>query len=112
MYKVQMALCVSMLSATAFAQFDHTIHVNCAHGESLQQAITFALAGTTIVARGNCMGPVSIITPGLTIDGRGTASILGGGRDAVTINGAPRITLTGISVRGGNNGVVAENGAS
>jgi hypothetical protein len=111
MYKVQMVLCVSMLSATAFAQFDRTIYVNCAHGESLQRAITFALPGTTIVARGNCMGPVSIITPGLTIDGRGTAAILGGGRDAVTINGAPRVTLTGISVRGGNNGVVAENGA-
>jgi hypothetical protein len=111
MYTLRMTLCVSMLSATAFAQFNPTISVNCAHGESLQQAITFALPGTTIVVKGNCMGPISIITPGLTIDGRGTAAILGGGRDAVTINGAPRITLTGIAVRGGNNGVVAENGA-
>ena len=75
MYKVQMVLCVSMLSATAFAQFDRTIYVNCAHGESLQRAITFALPGTTIVARGNCMGPVSIITPGLTIDGHSSGRL-------------------------------------
>jgi hypothetical protein len=108
----QIVLCVAMSSATAFAQFNGTIHVDCSHGDSLQQAITFALPGTTIVIKGNCMGPVSIITPGLTIDGRGTASILGGGRDAVTVNGATRITLTGLTVSSGNNGVVAENGAS
>jgi hypothetical protein len=108
----KVVLCIAMSSATAFAQFNGTIHVDCSHGDSLQQAITFALPGTTIVIKGNCMGPVSIITPGLTIDGRGTATILGGGRDAVTVNGATRITLTGLIVSSGNNGVVAENGAS
>lgn len=111
MYPVRMALCVSMLSATAFAQFNPTLHVDCSHGQSLQTAVTFALPGSTIAVKGNCMGPISIITPGLTIDGGGTAAILGAGRDAVTINGAARVTLTGIAVRSGNNGVVAENGA-
>jgi hypothetical protein len=108
----EILLCVAMSSATAFAQFDGTRHVDCSHGESLQQAITFALPGTTIVVKGSCMGPISIITPGLTIDGRGTATLLGGGRDAVTINGAARVTLTGLTVSSGNSGVVAENGAS
>jgi hypothetical protein len=112
MYLVRTALCVTALSASAFAQFNTTLHVDCSHGESLQTAVAFALPGSTIVAKGNCMGPITIITPGLTIDGRGTAAILGGGRDAVTVNGAPRVTLAGIAVRSGNNGVVAENSAS
>jgi hypothetical protein len=111
MYTLRAALCVSLFTATAFAQFHPTIHVDCSHGESLQTAVTFALPGSTIVAKGNCVGPISIITPGLTIDGRGTAAILGAGRDAVAINGASRVTLTGIAVRNGNNGVVVENGA-
>lgn len=112
MHLLRLALCVSLLSATAFAQPSPTLHVDCSHGESLQTAVTFALPGSTIVVKGNCMGPISIITPGLTIDGRGAAAILGGGRDAVTVNGTSRITLTGIAVRSGNNGVVAENGTN
>ncbi|HEY3705297.1 MAG TPA: right-handed parallel beta-helix repeat-containing protein [Terracidiphilus sp.] len=111
MHPLRMALCVSVLSTAAYAQFNPTFHVDCSHGESLQTAVTFALPGSTIVVKGNCIGPVLIITPGLTLDGRGTAAILGAGRDAVTINGAPRVTLSGLSVRSGNNGVVAQNGS-
>ena len=111
MRSVLTLLCASTLCATAFAQFNGTIHVDCSRGESLQTAITFALPGTTIGVKGNCMGPVSIITPGLQINGGGTASINGAGRDAVTINGAPRVVLAGLTVSGGNNGVVAENNA-
>ena len=41
----------------------------------------------------------------------GEATIDGGGQDAVTIAGAGRVSLTGIEVRNGLNGIVAVNGA-
>src|SRR5215472_4343676 len=109
MRSVMTVVSFALFGASAVAQFNGTIYVNCAHGESLQTAINFSLPGTTIVVKGACTGPVSIITPGLKLDGKGTGSINGAGHDAVTINGAQRVTLAGLTITGGNDGVVVEN---
>lgn len=111
MRTIQTLLCLLFLTVAASAQFNFTEHVNCSRGESLQSAIAFSLPGTTLVLNGACAGPVSIITNGLQLNGGGTASITGAGRDAVTINGAQRVLLTGLTISGGNNGVVVENNA-
>ncbi len=66
---------------------------------------------TLINIKGACTGPVNIATNGLQLNAVGTASINGGGKDAVTVTGAQRVTLNGLSITGGANGVVAQNGA-
>ena len=98
-------------SSSGYAQPGPTIAVDCSRGQSLQAAVTFSLSGTTIVVKGTCNGPITIATNGLRLDGRGTGVINGAGKDAITINGAQRVTLTSLTVTGGANGVVAENGA-
>ena len=99
------------LSAPAFGQLRPTINLNCGRGESLAAAVAIAIPNTLINIKGACTGPVTIGTDGLQLNAVGTASIHGGGKDAVTIVGAKRVTLTNLSITGGGNGVVAENGA-
>ena len=65
----------------------------------------------TIRFTGVCAGPIVIRTDGLSLKGVGTAIIDGGGHDAVTVNGASRVSLTNIEVRNGVNGIIAVNGA-
>ena len=64
-----------------------------------------------IAFTGVCAGPIVIRTEGVTLQGVGEAVIDGGGQDAVTIAGAGRVSLNGIEVRNGLNGIVAVNGA-
>ena len=54
---------------------------------------------------GVCAGPIVITTDGLTLQGVGTAVIDGGGQDAVVVAGASRVSLGGIEVRNGLNGM-------
>ncbi|HTX77350.1 MAG TPA: right-handed parallel beta-helix repeat-containing protein [Terracidiphilus sp.] len=103
-------LCLFLFGAPAFAQLG-SIPVNCTRGESLARAVQFAFPGTTLLVKGTCQGPIVIQTSGLTLNGGGSATINGGGKDAVTIIGAHHVTLSGISVMGGKNGVVAEGNA-
>ena len=61
---------------------------------------------------GVCQGPIVISTDGITLQGVGNAVIDGGGAvDAVTIAGSSRVSLEGLEVRNGVNGIVAVNGA-
>jgi hypothetical protein len=64
-----------------------------------------------ITFTGVCSGPIVIGTDGVTLRGVGMAVIDGGGQDAVTIAGASRISLEGVDVRNGLNGIVGVNGA-
>jgi hypothetical protein len=64
-----------------------------------------------ITFTGVCAGPIVIRTEGVTLQGVGEAVIDGGGQDAVTIASAGRVSLNGIEVRNGLNGIVAVNGA-
>jgi Right handed beta helix region len=64
-----------------------------------------------ITFTGICSGPIVIRTDGVTLRGVGMAVIDGAGQDAVTIAGASRISLEGVEVRNGLNGIVGVNGA-
>ena len=64
-----------------------------------------------ITFTGTCTGPVVIQFDGVTLQGVGEAIIDGDGQDAVTVAGAGRVSLAGIEVRNGRNGIVAVNGA-
>ena len=101
-----------LLGLIGFAQSENaSIPVNCTAGDSLQAAINAAAPNTTLDLKGVCTGPVVIATDGLKLRGASTASINGAKQDAVTINGARRIMIAGLTVTGGNNGIVAGNGA-
>ena len=89
--------------------------VNCDRGDSLNRALSkiLSLPGSTIVVRvkGVCRESIMINKDGLTLEGE-HASIDGNGKDAVTINGAQRVTLRGFTIRNGGSGVVGKGGAS
>lgn len=99
------------LAVPTFGQFRPTINVNCTRGDSLATLATLALPNTLINIKGTCAGPINIATDGLQINAMGSAAINGNGKNGVTITGAQRVSLTGLSITGGSNGVVAQNGA-
>jgi hypothetical protein len=99
------------LSASLSAQLRLTLTVNCSRNESLATIAANAPDNTIINVKGTCPGPINISASGLQIKASGVAGINGGGKDAVTINGAQRVILSGLTITGGNNGVVAQNGA-
>jgi hypothetical protein len=99
------------LSAPAFAQFRPTININCGRGDSLAIIAANAFPNTLINIKGACTGPINIAADGIQLNGVSAASINGSGKDAITISGAKRITLTGLTITGAANGVVAKNGA-
>ena len=108
----RIAVIAALLSASAFAQSNTGIVVNCANGASLQQAVTSAPANSILLLRGACRGPVTINKDGLRLLGGGTASVNGeGNSDVLTVFGAQRIELNGLQITGGINGVVATGGA-
>lgn len=100
-----------LFSTTAVAQSTPALIVDCSRGQSLQSVLNHAAPGSTIVVKGTCTGAFAITTDELQLDGRGSATLNGGGKDALTINAAQGIALTGLSITGGGNGVVAENAA-
>ena len=85
--------------------------VNCDHGESLAIALEKVTPGETIQVSGMCQEAVTIITDRITLNGGGSAIIDGRGAEAVTADGVRGVTLTGLTVRRGLNGVVAKGGA-
>jgi hypothetical protein len=80
--------------------------------KSLAAAVEHVTAKDPVIAfTGVCEGPIVISQDGLTLEGVGLAAIDGGGQDAVTVQGASRVSLTGIDIRNGRNGLLAVNGA-
>jgi len=66
----------------------------------------------TIRFTGVCAGPIVIRTDGVNLKGVGTAIIDGGGQDdAITVDGASRVSLADFEVRNGVNGILGVNGA-
>ncbi len=104
-------LFVSLLAGSSGRLFGLSVPVNCKSGIPLQTFIDFALPGTTLVLSGTCSGPLTINRGDLTLDGRSTAVIDGAKKDAVTVSGASNVTLLGLTITNGNNGVVANSGS-
>ena len=99
----------SLLFAATSASADQP--VDCSK-RSLAAAVADASGKDPVIAfTGVCAGPIVIRTEGVTLQGVDEAIIDGGGQDAVTIAGAGRVSLNGIEVRNGLNGIVAVNGA-
>lgn len=103
---------VLALAGAALADSDGVIFVNCSKGASLQMAVKHAEPGTTIKVTGACKGPITISTDGLNLQALDSASITAPNANVVTVNGAERVTLSGFTISGGNNGIVAQNNSS
>ena len=104
-------LAIYVVAGSAAVQAE--VHpLDCAK-KSLGNAISrVKFANQSIVFTGVCHGPIAIGVDGLTLIGVNTAVIDGGGvGDAVTIDGASRVSLTGVEVRNGLNGIVVTRGA-
>jgi nitrous oxidase accessory protein NosD len=95
------ALC-SLLLKAAPAQAA-PIHVNCDAGGNLQNRINAAPGGSTILIRGTCAGPFTIMGKGLTLDGDPTATLDGqGAGSTLTINpSGKKVALVDLVVTGG-----------
>jgi hypothetical protein len=86
------------------------VPVECNRGISLQTAINVASPGETLILKGTCAGPVVISKP-LTLRSNSDATVNGTGKDVITIRGPVAVTLNGLSIQHGNNGVFALAGA-
>lgn len=116
-------LCVLILcgwggSDKAVAQ--DVIPVDCsAADQTLGQALQAANPGDIIQISGTCQETVTITTNDLTLDGQGSAIIDGGGNEpgvflqgAITIDGAQRVAIRGLTVQNGPDGILATRGAA
>ncbi len=84
----------------------------CDKGKTLAKALEQAKPGETIEIQGICREAVTIITDGVTLVGSGNASIDGGGKTAVTVNGVQRVVLQNLTIQNGHLGLLATAGAS
>ncbi len=98
--------CILLVGIPAFG----AIPFDCDRGVPLQRAIEFAFPGETLQLSGTCAGPLTI-SRNLTLIGKSKAVIEGAGKDAVTVKGPARVTLSGLTIQHGINGVTGENGA-
>jgi Right handed beta helix region len=109
-----LGLAVLAAVATASPGVAGEIRVDCNGGQSLAAALGRAAAGETIIVRGTCRETVTIETDRVTIDGGGQAVVDGVDRtrDVIAIAGARGVTLRGLTVRNGREGLLATSGAT
>ena len=91
------------------------IAVNCGAGQTIQQALGFALPGDVIQVSGACNENVLVRESRneVTLEGGGLASIQGPdtSRATVTVRGRG-ITIRRFTITGGQNGVQVQDGGS
>lgn len=94
--------------------------VQCAAGQSINDALSRAEPGETILVRGTCRERV-VITQPVTLDGGGSAVIDGAGvppvdpefDGLVVIKGVTNVNLVGLTIQNGRtNGIFAAHGAA
>ncbi len=94
----------------------HTSRVDCGKGESINQALERAdeRKAHVVIIRGSCSENVVIERDDVTLQGEPGAAIVAAnaGRPAITLNGARRIGIAGLTVSGGSDGVNAVRGAT
>ncbi len=101
-------------------QAQEAITVDCnTPGQTLAAAMQAASPGDTIQFTGTCMETVTITQNDTILDGQGSGTIDGGGAalgdgidGTLTIDGAKRVTIRGLTVQNGQDGIVATNGAA
>jgi hypothetical protein len=103
---LMVALAVPVQAAT------HT--VNCHAGQTIAKALTAAIPGDTVRVRGTGEETVRITQDDILLDGRGTAVLDGQGASqaVLTIDGARRVTIKGLTVRKGFRGLLVRSGAA
>jgi hypothetical protein len=89
------------------------IPFHCDGRISLQTAINWTFPNETLVLSGVCTGPIAVSRKNITLESHTGAVIDGGGSssDAITVTGPVRLTLDGITVQHGKNGINASSGA-
>ena len=77
--------------------------VNCASGETIQGVMDQVQPGDTITITGTCTETVVVGRDGVTMDGRGSAVIDGGGASAavILVKGHRNVNITGLTVQNG-----------
>ena len=102
-----------MTAAVLFpaAQVLAAVPFHCGGGVSLQTAIDLAFPNQPLLLTGTCSGPVVINRRNITLESNTGAVIDGAGKDAITVTGPVRVSLIGITVQNGNNGINASAGA-
>jgi len=93
------------------------IHVNCDAGGNLQNKIDAAPGGSTILVKGTCGGPFTVMGKGLTLDGDPTATLDGqaaGSTLTIKPNGR-KVALVDLVITGGmatpeGGGIAVEDG--
>ena len=92
-----------------------TIQVNCNAGQTINSALERANPGDSIQVQGTCNETVTLFSPNhdrLKIDGLNSAIIDGGGQNVITINSAQGVTINGLTVQNGNDGIIGRGGAA
>ncbi len=84
---------------------------HCGIGIPLQTAIDLSLPNETLELTGTCSGAITISRNNITLQSNTGAVIDGSGKDAITVIGPVRVSLNGITVQHGNNGINASAGA-
>lgn len=93
-----MSVAVSALAQNNFLKIRH-VNCNSPHGPTINQAISHALPGTTIVLSGDCVENV-VLNKGVTLDGKGTATLTPADTAQPTIWVAARnATITGLTLQ-------------
>ncbi len=114
------ALVLGVYGHASRVQGQDTLTVDCnSPGQTLAAAMQAASPGDTIQFTGTCTETVTITKSNLTLDGQGSGMIDGGGAapansidGALTIDGAQRVTIRGLTVQNGADGILATSGAS
>lgn len=91
-----------------------TLTVNCDSGETIMAALDAAGKGDTINIHGTCKEAITLYPRHneVWLSGQGGATIDAGGQDAVSLKGAQRVRITGLTVRNGHDGLRANYNAT
>lgn len=103
------------LASSAVAQREVEVPVDCSAGDDLAGAVSVATPDTVLMLTGTCEGPVTITQDRVTLDGQGDAVIRvpeDASGPVVHVDGVRDARLTGLTVEGGQHGVLAERMAT